>query len=225
MTYEIIGQTENGSTATLDLSTTRMHCSDSPFDMFCIPYGNYAYIYNDGTSQQFKQTYQQNNFAIATGLASLSSIIKDLQLLPYCPLKVPKATSVNLSTDYDATEYTPIKVGNNITGFVMWCARSTFSLNVNVNINIPDIKIANECDLWRLTSPNYNGIFEFNAAKNIEAGSHKAINYFKVDCAYKPFTPYIHIAPNFQGLYGNDFNDARGLICAGDFSITSTTDK
>lgn len=79
---------------------------------------------------------------------------------------------------------------------------------------IEDIKVANECDMYRLVSPNYNGIFEFNLMKN-----NRRINSFNVDCQYKPYNPYIHINPDFAGLYGSDFNDSRGLVCAGDFSL------
>ena len=49
------------------------------------------------------------------------------------------------------------------------------------------------------------------------------ISYFNVDCSYKPFNPYIHINPEFGKLYGRDFNDARGLICSGDFSLPQIT--
>lgn len=77
-----------------------------------------------------------------------------------------------------------------------------------------DVKIANECDMYRLTSPNYNGSFEFSLVKN-----NRKINKFNVDCSYKPFNPYIHVNPDFDGLYGQDFDDARGLVCNGDFSI------
>lgn len=80
-----------------------------------------------------------------------------------------------------------------------------------------DVKISNECDMYRLCSPNYNGQFEFSLAKN---GN---ISYFNVDCSYRPFNPYIHVNPNFNNLYGKDFNDARGLVCGGDFSLTQIT--
>ena len=86
-----------------------------------------------------------------------------------------------------------------------------------VNLTATDIKVANECDKYRLCSPNYNGQFEFNLAKNGD------ISYFNVDCSYKPFNPYIHINPEFGKLYGRDFNDARGLICSGDFSLPQIT--
>lgn len=80
-------------------------------------------------------------------------------------------------------------------------------------------KVLNETEMCRLVSPNYNGAFEFNPIKN--AG----VDYFKVDLRYKPYTPYIHVAPNFKNLYGaRAFNDARGLICNGDFGIDTTSD-
>lgn len=80
-----------------------------------------------------------------------------------------------------------------------------------------DLKVSNECDFIRLSSPNYNGQFEFSVAKN---GS---VDFFNVDYTYKPFQPYIHINPNFKDLYGKDYNDARGLICGGDFSLPMIT--
>ena len=88
-----------------------------------------------------------------------------------------------------------------------------FQFSMERTVTDEDMKVANECDMYRLCSPNYNGQFEFNIAKN---GN---ISYFNVDCTYKPFNPYIHINPNFSKLYGKDFNDARGLVCSGDFSL------
>lgn len=72
---------------------------------------------------------------------------------------------------------------------------------------------------YRLNSPNYNSTYEFNPHKN------NGVAYFKVDYAYKPYQPYIHLAPNWGGLYGEDFNDARGLICGGDFSLPIVNDE
>ena len=37
------------------------------------------------------------------------------------------------------------------------------------------------------------------------------------------FNPYIKVQPNFKGMYGNSYNDARGLICNGDFSLAQIT--
>ena len=91
--------------------------------------------------------------------------------------------------------------------------QSSFTHDIAHSIEIEDVKVDNQCDMYRLTSPNFNGQFEFSAAKN------GGVTSFNVDCSYKPYNPYIHINPNFGRLYGRDFNDARGLICGGDFSL------
>lgn len=125
--------------------------------------------------------------------------------------------------DYgNAVGISDIKDENNqVLGEVFWCRTSTFTFNIDKfgDNYISDIckvtnpKIQNETEMWRLVSPNYNGQFEFSVAKN------NGVNFFNVDCNYKPFSPYIHINPDFSLLYGKDFNDARGLICGGDFSL------
>lgn len=110
---------------------------------------------------------------------------------------------------------------DNVIGKVFWCRTSTFTFNIDKfgDDFISDIckvtnpKIQNETEMWRLVSPNYNGQFEFSVAKN------GGVTFFNVDCNYKPFSPYIHINPDFGLLYGQDFNDARGLICGGDYSL------
>ena len=50
---------------------------------------------------------------------------------------------------------------------------------------------------------------------------------FNIDYTYLPYRPYIHIAPvwSVNGIYGKDFNDAKGLICGGDFSISYLSDE
>ena len=81
------------------------------------------------------------------------------------------------------------------------------------------LKLNNECNMYRLVSPNYQGEFEFSVAKN------GGVEYFNVDCSYKPYNPYIHVNPNFKNMYGQDFDDSRGLICNGDFSFGMISDK
>lgn len=80
------------------------------------------------------------------------------------------------------------------------------------------MKIDNECNSYRLVSPNYQGEFEFSPVKN------GGVDRFNVDCTYKPYNPYIHVNPDFGGLYGDDFNDSRGLICQGDFTVGMISD-
>ena len=95
----------------------------------------------------------------------------------------------------------------------------SFKAKDYVNPEYLDYKISNECDVYRLVSPNYSGQFEWSLAKS--SGSS---NTFDVDFTYKPFQPYIHLSPIMAKLYGQDFNDARGLICGGDFSMPIITD-
>lgn len=80
-----------------------------------------------------------------------------------------------------------------------------------------EIKVRHQCDMLRLCAPNYSGAFEFSSQAN------NGVKYINVDCSYKPFNPYIHLNPDFGGLYGSDYNDQRGLVCGGDYSLTRLT--
>ena len=83
-------------------------------------------------------------------------------------------------------------------------------------------KLANECDLLRLVAQNYSAIFEFSPAKS------GGVDGFLADCTYKPWSPYIHIMPKLKGLYGDNFvsiDDARGLICGGDMSLSQLSNE
>lgn len=100
-----------------------------------------------------------------------------------------------------------------------------FTIQVKANWIVPDrpidIKIQNECNFYRLTSPNFTSIYEFKKSK-LKDG----LLSFNIDCSYKPFTPYIKINPNYDNSYYavKDFNDNMGLICSGDFSIPMLSD-
>jgi hypothetical protein len=113
-------------------------------------------------------------------------------------------------------------MGETYIGSVLFCSKASFSFSLDSPIILAsssaiDLKIENECDLYRLCSPNYNGAFEFSAAKN------KGVGQWNIDCTYRPYQPYIHVAPEFDGLYGKDFDDPRGLICGGDFSLAQVS--
>lgn len=64
---------------------------------------------------------------------------------------------------------------------------------INLEISSLDKKISNETEFMRLTSPNFNSLFEFKLSK-FEDGIH----YINVDCTYKPFSPYIKLNPDFS---------------------------
>lgn len=181
---------------------------------------------------------------IASLRAELGTYIYDIQLIPYCPIiramdgwepdyNMPiflgyKADPSNLLSDKEVYEYHPTGVASNTPCLLFYYIKdTTFTFNINKTINLDsysndsatNIKLNNECNLFRLVSPNYNGQFEFSVAKN------GGVNYFNVDVTLRPYNPYIHINPNFKNLYGNDFDDSRGLICNGDFSLPMVTNQ
>ena len=102
-------------------------------------------------------------------------------------------------------------------------SKVNFTFDINSAISISDssdvpasykVKYINDCTLLRLCSPNYNGLFDFNLAKNA-----MSVTRFNVDVTLRPQNPYIHVNPDFKGLYSTDWDDARGLICGGEFSL------
>ena len=200
------------ASATVVLNNNRYHLEDQPYDMFCIPYSNDLKIYQNSTELFTANKSIAVNMAIEIGADTGADNIYDIQLLPYCPVRY--CIKADGTFDIGNSKHHIIKdTEDNPIGVVLWATNSAFTLNIEHNINIEDPKIESQTDVYRLCSPNFNGQFEFNPAMN------GGVRYFNVDCNYKPFNPYIHINPNFGYLYGQDFNDARGLICGGDFSL------
>ena len=138
----------------------------------------------------------------------------------------------------------------NVLNYVFWATESHGTLNVNmlsslnkyyqyntqVDNELIKKKISNETEIFRISSPNYNGLFEYSASKNNDIVIYKQITklgetytcpdliQYNVDYTYRPGNPYIHLNPIFRGedqgaIYGKDWNDVRGLICGGDFSM------
>ena len=192
------------------IDNDRYHLEDQPFDMFCIPYSDTLPIYKNGTKLFNANKSLATGIAVAIGANTGKDNVYDIQLLPYCPIssiQQDEAIDIgNYKVDY-------IKQNDVNVGVVLWATSSSFTVNIDKKIKVTDYKITNECDMYRLVSPNYNGQFEFNPAKN------NGVTGFTASCTYKPFNPYIKVAPIFNRLYGKDFNDARGLICQGDFSL------
>lgn len=198
------------TTSSVTIDNDRYHLEDQPFDMFCIPYSDTLPIYKNGVKLFNANKSLAVSIATAIGAQSGSGNIYDVQLLPYCPIS---AIQQNEAIDIGNYKVDYIKQNNVDVGVVLWATASSFTVNINKTIEVTDYKLTNECDMYRLVSPNYNGQFEFNPAKN------NGVTGFTASCTYKPFNPYIKVAPIFNRLYGQDFKDARGLICQGDFSL------
>lgn len=203
-----------------DATGGRIKCQDAVYDMFVIPYsGPWAM---ETSSQSGIFVRPDLSLKIATQIATaLGGHLLDLQLLPYNPLPDVYITSVGQYPAISNTcPKTAIKTGGGVTSYMLyWSERCKFSKTIEISIRVDNIKESNCLDMYRIVSPNGNGAFEFSPAMN------RGVDYFKVDCMYQPSNPYIRVAPNFKAQYGSDFNDKRGLICGGDFSLPHVIDK
>lgn len=160
----------------------------------------------------------------------------DVQLLPYCPM----VNEINISGPYhDSYMINAAEIAANRKIKFYQTDGSTFDtttplmeayifFNSSFTFDIPlaiydkgtvfEKKLASETELYRFNSPNYSAFFDFNPYMN------NGMTKLNVDCTYKPYKSYIHMNPDFKGLYGSDFNDARGLVITSDFSIPQVTD-
>lgn len=227
--------------------------SDSPlFDVIALPYGEINYTTgNSGVYANGSYTTSATKsmmIANAIGTQLTSSRVLDIQLLPYCPVWIPKGSEGSF-TDVGAYMLTGTEIptmvfdnaasmgivleGNDHQDMIFGVKHitSTFNISQPVSagsykhaVSIGDscrrVKYVNDCTMVRLCSPNYAGVFEFNLAKN-----GMSVESFNVDMTLRPFNPYIHVNPNFKMLYGTDTDDARGLICGGDFSLGVLNDQ
>lgn len=211
---------------TWDMTGDKLITDDAPYNIFAIPCG-------ETTLKYWANDVSYSNETI--GLATANSIIKtmgdylyDIQLLPYCPI-AQQVAEQGVIYVHNSDAYSVVKTpatgeitADDRPSYILNVPKAKFTKNLNYSISLPDTavekKVMNECEMYRLCSPNYNGAFEFSPTKN------NGVAYFNVDCEYKPFQPYIHVNPNFGGMYGSDFDDARGLICNGDFSLTQIKD-
>lgn len=210
-------------------ATDKLVTEDCPYDICVIPYNDFYLSYFPGSSSgSLSAKYSRRDVALATASAIIKnhgSLIFDVQLLPYFPIQSLISTRNDIITADSTKQFTYIinSADNSVLSYIFHVPNSQFTFNIEEKVIVDetsmDKKVKNQCYKYRLCSPNFDGYFDFSAAKN------NGVDYFNVDCVYKPYSPYIHINPNFKNLYGKDFNDPRGLICGGDFSLTQIEDK
>lgn len=237
----------NAYTGSLVIPTTKNACKGIPFDMVAIPFGQchiggevhhggFAYydIVKETTSDKKLLLEVAKQMIIAYG-----SALYDMQLLPYCPMQdyirydayyepLDMYGSIDTRTLVSGVDWSAIVDSNsNVLSYAFYPKTNSFTiprLGMKTNglgtriAKVDNMKVASQTTMLRLVSPNYQGMFDFNIAKN--GGS---VDFFLADCTYKPFTPYIRVAPQFGFLYGTNYGDSRGLICGGDFSMSQTS--
>ena len=199
---------------------------DAPYKMFCMPYytgsGKYTFSLDGNTYINIDKDIQMG-WAMSIA-KELGDSLYDLQILPYCPLSNWRGRanssgiwSVGKTVDVD---YTLLKGANDTTcGYCSFCDVSSKEQFIKRPIEVMDYKVENQCDMYRLCSPNYASVFEFNVARN------GGVEGYNVRYTYKPYQPFINVAPKFGRLYGKDFKDNRGLILSGDFSLPIVRDS
>lgn len=197
---------------------------DAPYNIFAIPFDSCKLKTGIMPEDIYRSDPTYTLPIVESMIRTMGSNLYDIQLLPYCPVNYIGDNLVDVKSD---SAYTLIKdASDNVVSFILHVPQTRISRNIQLEyFEIPkpessiETKIANECEKYRLCSPNFNGYFDFSAAKN------GGVQFINVDCTLKPFQPYIHLNPNFGGLYGKDFDDPRGLICGGDFSLSQYQDK
>ena len=218
---------------TLEWPNTANLLQDAPYGMFAMPASQINVYENNGLV--FKTADENSSLNMMCTIAEhLGAFCYDIQKLPYCPNRYAVTDlkgGVSINGLVAGKDYSVIAHNDEPKQIIFFLKTSTFSFDIQHRLFIPGYilddhetttvenhKIANQCDSYRLYSPNWSSTFEFNLAKTGE------INTFNVDCTYKPYSPYIHINPVWSKLYGQDFDDYRGLIAQGDFSIPRIND-
>ena len=226
---------------TLDFAN-QVETTDAPYNVVAIPVNNFS-SEDSGGQNLFNCKESANRMLVNSMIKSLATYLYDVQILPYFPLislidnEYGLYITNNVSLGSKGIEDPNGVYGKRIKGFnpntfnsamMIFVDTINFTFDISQTISIKNRdssnsalnkKLSSELDLYRLVSPNYNGQFEFSVAKN------NGVNFFNVDVTLRPYNPYIHVNPNFKNLYGIDFNDSRGLICQGDFSIPIITDR
>lgn len=196
----------------------------APYEILVAPYKNIT-LTHDAESVRHDGSIAMNWFI---DLAKAEGAIYDIQIVPYVGIDstdlsgfdIVKATIGTTEATSGTTEATSSATE------AAWAIKlpysqftRTYDAPSDIPIDLTNKKISNECDKYRLVSPNGMGEFEFSPAKN------NGFSQFEVDCTLIPISPYIKINPVFNpsSLYGGDYNDFRGLICGGDFSLPIVT--
>ena len=218
---------------------------DAPYMAICIPYT----LNESLTGMQRQDVISDGSFNAKidntkafAAITLLSYCLQDgkhlydVQLLPYCPilneLRISGPTndsftinsskiSENRKIKFYQTDGSTFNTTTPLMeAFVFFNSSFTFDIPLDIkDKETPfDKKLASETELYRFSSPNYSTFFDFNPYMN------NGMTKVNVDCTYKPFKSYIHLNPDFKGLYGADFNDSRGLVITSDFSIPQVTD-
>ena len=231
----------NGKLYKVDINNNIQKVEDAAYAIFYMPYENFDFYYSDETYITQPSVLSRK---VATEISrefSSSGVLMDLQILPYCP------TNAILRDGFRKgnvpTFNVPIRHVKDVSeegvteGFMGLCISSSTSGDIYtyttnelgvvstelVKVDVKDIKNESQTVKARIVSPNSNGIWEFVPAKQVF--SNNTSKGFSFNMTAMPYQPYIKVESAFGRLYGNNYDDTRGLICGGDFSMPQINDQ
>lgn len=225
------------------IPTSIKYARGCPYAIFYMPYETFTWYADKTLTNGISQPSE-----VSLGLAgeisrkfSGAGILLDLQVLPFCP-------QINIGYDggyrsgYVPTFKLEIKKdaaggGTETAGYMGLITTTPHTSgtvykktggtgtplsNAKLEITVADIKKDSVTQSARIVSPNGNGVWEFVPAKQVF--SDGATTGFEFNMTCKPYQPFIKVEPDFGRLYGSDYQDARGMICTGDFSLPQVSD-
>ena len=215
----------------LNLANAKNVTTQLPYVIFYMPYDTCT-IVGDSTVTPGAELCRAAASAISRELSGAGWLV-DLQIVPFCP-------GIPTAKDYKKIQASAIKSEINLVvtssetqlaGYICYasspsgsglCCIDTGSAGPIWYYQVDDIKISACTTFLRVVSPNGNGAYEYCPAKSIYKPEGVGCSYF---FTYMPYQPYIKLEPGFHRMYGADYNDTRGLICGGDFSMPQITDQ
>ena len=214
-----------------------------PYAIFYMPYETFTW-YADNTLTNGVSQPAEVSLGLAGEISrkfSGAGILLDLQVLPFCPqinigydggYRSGYVPTFNIEIKKDSASGGTETAGYmglitttpHTSGTVYKKAGGTGTplTNEKLEITVTDIKKDSATQTARIVSPNGNGVWEFVPAKQVYSDGAKTDFKFNMTC--KPYQPFIKVEPSFGRLYGNNYQDARGMICTGDFSLPQVSD-
>lgn len=205
-----------------------------PYVTFFMPYGGFTWTSDDGSIVQNANISRLAAREISRAFSG-SGLLMDLQLLPFCPnaarvtgYKTGKigAPFIQILQDNEAADptlagYVCFSQSASASGFCYYYNSDEPAVHQYIG-NIANIKEESLTQFHRLVSPNGNGVFEFTPAKLVYGNN--STYQIQYEMTPMPYQPYIKVEPMFSRMYGNNYDDPRGLICGGDFSLPQISD-
>lgn len=227
----------------ITIPTSIKYANACPYAIFYMPYTTFSWYKDSTLTNRLSQPAE-----VSLGLAgeisrkfSGAGILLDLQVLPFCP-QINIGYDGGYQSGYVPTFNIEIKKdsasgGTETAGYMGLITTTPHTsgtiykkaggtgtplTNEKLEITVTDIKKESATQTARIVSPNGNGVWEFVPAKQVYSDGAKTDFKFNMTC--KPYQPFIKVEPSFGRLYGNNYQDARGMICTGDFSLPQVSD-